>query len=461
MRSFVTKSALVILSSFFVFNSIYANGGEGEKKKSKKSKQKNKSFLLKEESPITGDFTKGSFKITSYLGVPPFKGTWEAIDDLTDEFNYTGKNAEFYKKWKDTYFNQWLGPGLTEWNPENTNVIGGNLVLKASRKPGTDKVYCGVISSKKQIKYPIYSEVKAKVANQVLSSNFWFLSPDDKREIDVLEIYGSDREDHKWFAARPSTNYHVFVRDNGNRILEDLNDQNHHTLPNDEPWREGWHRFGAHWIDPFTVDFYYDGKVVRKLIKEKVKDPEGLGMDRDSFLIIDLEDHDWRSNQGFFPTDEELNDASKNKYLVDYVRTYRPARSFRLEGGLIQNGSFDEPDLNQWYWNKKVRLSADLNENSGEVFSVNLAGKGAKIIQEVEVEKNTLYKLSYKVKGANGGAVLVGVYSIDEEKVESNEGWKYETLSFNSGNNKTIYITAENVSDSKVLVDSFKLKKIE
>ena len=460
MRSFIKKSALAIWGSFFVFNYSYANSEDGKKKKSENKQKTEISFLADEGSPITNDFTMGGFKITSYLGVPPFKGTWEVVDDLTDEFNYIGKNAEFYKKWNDTYFNEWLGPGLTEWNPKNTNVIGGNLVLKASRKPETDKVYCGVISSKKQIKYPIYSEVKAKVANQVLSSNFWFLSPDDKREIDVLEIYGSDREDHKWFAARPSTNYHVFVRDNGNRILEDLNDQNHHTLPNDEPWREGWHRFGAHWIDPFTVDFYYDGKVVRKLRKEKVNDPEGLGMDRDSFLIIDLEDHDWRSNQGFFPTDEELSDPSKNKYLVDYVRTYRPTRSYRLEGGLIQNGSFDEPDLSQWYWNKKVKLSTDLNDNGGEVFSVNLAGTGAKIIQEVEVEKNTLYKLSYKVKGA-GGKVLVGIYNIDEENVESNEGWTYETLSFNSENNNVIYVTAENISESNILIDSFKLKKIK
>ncbi len=249
---------------------------------------------------------------------------WELLPNYSDDFNYNGKGNQFNSKWKDTYFNGWSGPGLTEWTRNNSNVSGGNLIIKASRKQGTNKVHCGVITSKTPIKYPIYTEVRAKVANQVLSSNFWFLSPDDKREIDILEIYGGDRPNQTWFAARASSNYHVFIRGANNQILQDLNDQQHHTLPNQEPWRNDWHTFGAYWKDAFTVDFYYDGKLVHKLRRDGINDPEGLGLNRDSFMIIDIEDHAWRSNQGIVATDAELANQNKNKYYVDWVRTYKP-----------------------------------------------------------------------------------------------------------------------------------------
>ena len=107
---------------------------------------------------------------------PELKQTWELEADFSDEFNYEGKNAEFKKKWKDTYFNGWRGPGLTEWTSNNSDVKDGNLIVSASRKPNTNRVYCGVITSKEEIIYPIYTEVRAKIANQVLSSNFWFLN---------------------------------------------------------------------------------------------------------------------------------------------------------------------------------------------------------------------------------------------------------------------------------------------
>ncbi|MCL7765074.1 family 16 glycosylhydrolase [Polaribacter sp. Z014] len=252
---------------------------------------------------------------------------WEYLKDFSDEFNYVGKNTDFQSKWKDTYFNGWKGPGLTEWTTNNSDIKDGNLVISASRKPGTNKVYCGVISSKKQIIYPIYTEVRAKIANQVLSSNFWFLSDDDKRELDILECYGGDREDEKWFASNASSNTHVFVRnEQTNTIIKDINKQDHHNNEEGKPWREEFHTYGAFWKDANTIDIYYDGKLVSEIRKEQIQDPENLGLDREMFLIIDLEDHDWRSSQNppITPTDAELSDQSKNKYLVDYVRTFRP-----------------------------------------------------------------------------------------------------------------------------------------
>lgn len=276
---------------------------------------------------IETDFNNGIIAKAIAESYPELKQIWKLETDFSDEFNYEGKNEEFRKNWKDTYFNGWRGPGLTEWTPNNSDVKGGNLIISASRKPNTNSVYCGVITSKKEVKYPIYTEVRAKIANQVLSSNFWFLSKDDKRELDVVECYGGDRESEKWHAANAASNTHVFLRnESDNSIIKDINKSIKHQTADGSPWRNKYHTYGAYWKDAFTVDVYYDGKLVNQIRKESIQDPANLGLNRAMFMVIDLEDHDWRSrkNPPIAPTDEELADQSKNKYLVDYVRTFRP-----------------------------------------------------------------------------------------------------------------------------------------
>lgn len=265
------------------------------------------------------------------ISVPADPGegfVWELAENYSDDFNYRGKTAEFYSKWNDTYFNAWKGPGLTEWNSDHSDVADGNLIIKASRKAGTDKVYTGVITSKTKLMYPIYMEAKIKPSNLVLSSNFWFLSEDDTRELDILEVYGSDRPDQSWFAEHMSTNYHIFERDpETNAIIENHNDQVHHTLPDDESWRKDFHTFGAYWKSPTHIDFYIDGKLVRQLREDGMTDPAGKYIDRAMFMIIDMEDHEWRSSEGIVATDAELADESKNKMFVDWVRVYKPESS--------------------------------------------------------------------------------------------------------------------------------------
>ena len=259
---------------------------------------------------------------------PGFGNTWELIDAFSDDFNYQGKNQQFSEKWNDHYHNAWTGPGLTIWSSDHSDVVDGKLVIKAARKPDTDKVHLGVVTSKTPIIYPVYMEAKIKVANQVLSSNFWLLSADDKRELDILEIYGSDRANHHKHSRHANTNYHVFIRDEeSNEIIRDIGSQQHHFLPNEAPYRDNFHRFGAYWIDPWNVEFYIDGRLVRRLNKTSLKDPENLGLDREMFMIIDMEDHDWRSSVGHIASDEDLADETRNKMLVDWVRVYVPVKA--------------------------------------------------------------------------------------------------------------------------------------
>lgn len=271
------------------------------------------------------------------LAIPANAGegkSWQLQTSYSDDFNYTGKPSTFTAKWKDSYFKGWSGPGLTEWNSNKSWVADGNLIIEAGRKPGTDKVHAGVITSKTKVKYPIYLEARIKVSNLELSSNFWLLSENDQREIDVLEVYGGAKDG--WFSKNMSTNFHVFVRDEAdNSIKNDFNDQTHHHLENGGHWRDSFHRFGVYWKSPTEVTFYIDGKQTAdgSWAQAAMKDKDYTGafmnknqykMDQEAFIIIDTEDHEWRSRAGNIATDAELADNSKNKMYVDWIRVYKP-----------------------------------------------------------------------------------------------------------------------------------------
>lgn len=260
--------------------------------------------------------------------------TWQLQNNFSDDFNYNGKTNQFSSKWRDGYFNAWTGPGLTQWQSNHSNVSGGNLVIRASRN-GANRVNCGVVTSKTKVTYPIFMEANIKVSNLELSSNFWMLSQNDQREIDILEVYGGARQ--VWFAQHMSTNFHVFVRGSNNQIISDFNDQKHNSLPGLEPWRNKFHRFGVYWKSPSEVFFYIDGKqtpsgswaqarMFDKDYTKTVMDKNRFKMDQSMFMILDMEDHAWRSAQGIVATNADLANNSKNRMYVDWVRVYKPVR---------------------------------------------------------------------------------------------------------------------------------------
>ncbi|WP_299570901.1 RICIN domain-containing protein [uncultured Shewanella sp.] len=279
---------------------------------------------------------------------------WQLNDQYSDSFNYQGKTSTFTSKWNDTYFNAWEGPGLTRWNSGESWVSDGNLIISASRK-APNLVNAGVITSKTKVKYPIFLEANIKVSNLELSSNFWLLSENDEREIDILEVYGGARE--TWFAQNMSTNFHVFIRNNDNSIRSDFNDQTHNTPVWGNNWREGFHRFGAYWKSPTDVTFYIDGQETPQgswdevVMKDKdytgaLMDKTQYTMDEEMFIILDTEDHSWRSEAGNVATDADLADGAKNKMYVDWIRVYQPV-SDGSSGG--DNGGSDDINPNTQY----------------------------------------------------------------------------------------------------------------
>uniref|UniRef100_A0A540VHM3 Family 16 glycosylhydrolase n=2 Tax=Litorilinea aerophila TaxID=1204385 RepID=A0A540VHM3_9CHLR len=252
---------------------------------------------------------------------------WELLP-MSDDFNYTApaddKGPQFTQKWQDTYHNPWTGPGLTEWQRNHSWVEGGHLVIAASRKPNSKQVYAGIITSKERVIYPVYVEARAKISNLVLSSAVWMLSPDDTQEIDILEAYGSDRPDQTWFAERVHLSHHVFIRE----PFQDYQPTDPGSWYYDGTiWREDFHRYGVYWRDPWHLEYYIDGQLVRTVSGASIIDPlnytNGTGLSKAMDVIIDMEDQNWRSDNGITPTDEELADDSKRFFYVDWIRFYQ------------------------------------------------------------------------------------------------------------------------------------------
>lgn len=253
--------------------------------------------------------------------------TWKLLP-VSDDFNYTAepldKPAEFSDRWKDAFINPWKGPGLTEFNPGHSYVTNGHLGIPASRKKAGGKVYTGVISSKDTFTYPLFVEANVKISGLVLASNVWLLSADSTQEIDVVEAYGSQRENETWTAERLHLSHHVFIRN----PFQDYQPTDEGTWYfNGTNWHQGFHRVGVHWRDPWLLEYYVDGKLVRTVSGRDRIDPKdftaGTGLSKPMHLIINAEDQNWRSDNRTTPTDEELADLDKSIMWVDWIRVYQ------------------------------------------------------------------------------------------------------------------------------------------
>jgi len=267
---------------------------------------------------------------------PPTGQVWKLDEQTSDDFNYAApaddKGAAFGERWIDMYHNHWRGPGLTAWREDHSDVADGHLHIRASRKEGTDKVNIGIISSKYRVQYPVYIEGRAKVSNSVLATAMWLLSPDDTQEIDFMEAYGAshsanapdDKKDQSWFAHRMHVSHHVFIRE----PFQDYQPKDAGAwIEADTPWREDFHTYGVYWRDPWHLEYYIDGELVRTTSGEDMIDPEGFtggkGLHKAMDIILDSEDHDWRSDQGVTPSDEELANAEDHVFKVDWLRVYK------------------------------------------------------------------------------------------------------------------------------------------
>ncbi|MDO6809699.1 family 16 glycosylhydrolase [Zobellia galactanivorans] len=276
---------------------------------------------------------------------------WE-FQEISDNFEYEApadnKGSEFLEKWDDFYHNAWAGPGLTEWKRDRSYVADGELKMWATRKPGSDKINMGCITSKTRVVYPVYIEARAKVMNSTLASDVWLLSADDTQEIDILEAYGADYsesagKDHSYFSKKVHISHHVFIRD----PFQDYQPKDAGSWFEDGTvWNKEFHRFGVYWRDPWHLEYYIDGVLVRTVSGKDIIDPKHFtnttdpgnteidtrtGLNKEMDIIINTEDQTWRSSPAsglqsntYTPTDNELSNIENNTFRVDWIRIYKP-----------------------------------------------------------------------------------------------------------------------------------------
>ncbi len=269
------------------------------------------------------------------------------LQDQSDEFNYEapadGKSDEFYAKWTDFYHNSWTGPAPTIWQRDHVRVTGGCLRISVSRPDDVESVsvtsgssseimagtYTGCITSTKRVSYPAYVEAYAQLSNSTMASDVWMLSGDDTQEIDIIEAYGSDRDEANgksfYGADRLHLSHHVFIRN----PFTDYQPSDTGSWYKDSKgtlWRDDFHRIGVYWRDPFHLEYYVDGDLVRVVSGESIIDPygytDGTGLNKELDIIINMEDQSWRAIGGLSPTDEELEAGADLDFKVDWIRVY-------------------------------------------------------------------------------------------------------------------------------------------
>ena len=257
----------------------------------------------------------------------PKHHVWK-LHPVSDDFSYEAKpdeaQEEFSRRWTSQFINHWTGPGGTLWSAGHRYVINGHLAITATRQKDSNRVLAGIVSSKAKLKYPLFIEARAKVSNQVLASAVWMLSEDSTEEIDIIEAYGSDRPGQKWYAERMHLSHHVFIRD----PFRDYQPKDDGSWYADGTiWRENFRRVGVFWRDPWHLEYYIDGKLVRTVSGKEKIDPLGYtggkGLTKPMRIIINTEDQDWRIDEGITPTDIELADNSKNIFWIDWIRVYQ------------------------------------------------------------------------------------------------------------------------------------------
>ncbi|MGS0524370.1 T9SS type A sorting domain-containing protein [Zobellia nedashkovskayae] len=250
--------------------------------------------------------------------------TWQLQDNVSDSFNYVSSDGNrptaFTSKWKPSYINGWTGPGATIFNAPQAWTDGSQLGIQA-QPAGDGKSYNGIISSKNKIQYPVYMEISAKIMDQVLANAFWTLNDAETQEIDIMEGYGSDRGG-TYFSQRMHLSHHTFIR-NPFTDYQPMGDDTWY-YNGGIPWRADYHRYGCYWKNPWTLEYYIDGKKVQTITRDRI-DPNnhlgGTGLNDATNIIIDCENQtDWRP----VATQAELADDSKNIFWVDWIRVYKP-----------------------------------------------------------------------------------------------------------------------------------------
>ncbi|WP_205486642.1 family 16 glycosylhydrolase [Aquimarina sp. AD1] len=237
----------------------------------------------------------------------------------------------------------------------------------------------GCITSTTRVKYPVYVEARVRVADAVTASDVWLLSPDDTQEIDIIEAYGGTGEDDRnlWLAERIHLSHHTFIR-NPFQDYQPRDAGSWWRKNGVSQWGGQWVRIGVYWRDPKHLEYYIDGEKVRVLSDNafasrdvngnwlytypqpvsngslptaangfqavnqassleqaqsnsstSVIDPlnylnNGMNLDKEMDIIINVEDQNWNACNGRTPSNSEIQNEDNHTFKVDWIRIYEP-----------------------------------------------------------------------------------------------------------------------------------------
>lgn len=282
--------------------------------------------------------------------------SWK-IQQVSDDFNYdsSGGNRpkEFSDRWNDTYLNTFSGPSCTSYHRDHTWTNDGFLNVHANWDPKSSIIYAGCLSSKEAYTYPLLMETRVKLSTAMLANNVWMISADQTEEIDLLETYPNERENLTWFDKRLHLSHHVFER----KPFKDYQPSDdvgvkgtwYHVKGKDS-WRGDWLRIAVYWRDPWHLEYFINGDLVRtvdrnsyswmnedgKLVEvktgfnviDKFGYTKGTGLSKPMHVIINLEQQQWITDKSIFPSREDLTDSNhKNIMYVDWVRVFKGVKA--------------------------------------------------------------------------------------------------------------------------------------
>lgn len=278
------------------------------------------------------------------LPQPPAGFQWTVNPDFTDEFAGDKLNAE---KWydKSPYWRNGRPPAT--FKAYNVSTEKGYLRIKNSRleptegndgKPGTKySLAGGAVASKSDQAWYGYYEVRMKASPTPMSSTFWLKNlPQEVRyldrngrqvteyhrqELDIIETMGTPTRFADW-GRRFNANTHYGLRVAGGKSPPNASSGSPKDNQADiEPSAEAFHTYGLWWVDANTMHCYYDGKFLFTIHPDTQYNPQPFA--RPMYMHMVTETYSWEPS---LPTDEMLDDDTKNSTYYDWVRSYMLVR---------------------------------------------------------------------------------------------------------------------------------------
>lgn len=327
--------------------------------------------------------------------------TWQLVDNLSDSFDYetpsgTSKGTTFYTKWSDGFINAWPGFGNTVWTPNNSKVTGGNLELKAtSLNAASNTNNFSAVHAKTEIIYPVYIETRMKVMNSVMANAVWMLSSNSKEEIDIVEAYGSvwaasNNTSRDWFARRMHLSHHTFSATNADYQPTDAGSWYLLPTANGSYWKNDFHRVGMYWRDPFHLEYYIDGVLVRTVTGATMIDPNnhlgGLGLSKPEKIIFSGAAQAWQVSGGIWPTVNEMAVEADNIFKIDWIRTYK-----RVDALSVKENNYKASQV-LLFTNPigdYITIKYDADVNQVDIFQMN--GALVKSVKNISEAQKTIF----------------------------------------------------------------------